>query len=90
MVASPLDEGPYLRARGAAGVHRGEAPRGFLQVGQGRLALAGRVQQVGQVGMQRGDPVLVTQFAAERQGLLGQRQGVGRLAAVGQQPGSGC
>ncbi|HEY9244402.1 MAG TPA: hypothetical protein VIP48_20610, partial [Streptosporangiaceae bacterium] len=37
--------------------------------------------------MQRGQPVLVAELAAEGQRLLGQRQRFGRAAALGQQPG---
>ena len=86
----PLHEGPHLRAGGVPRVHRGEAACGLLEVGQGRLALPRRVQQVGQVGVQRGDPVLVAQLAAQRERLLGQGQGLSRLAAVGQQPAADC
>ena len=51
------------------------------------VLLARRVQQVGQVGVQRGQPVLVAQLTAEGQRFLGQRQCLGQAAALGQQPG---
>jgi hypothetical protein len=54
---------------------------------QGGVVLPGLVQQVGQVGVERGYPVLVAQFAAEPERLPGQVESLTRAAGVGEQPG---
>jgi len=69
------------------GVDGGEAPGGLLEVRHRRLTLAGRVQQVGQVRVQRRDPVLVAELTAELECFGRERQRLGAAAGLGQQPG---
>ncbi len=52
--------------------------------------LAVRVQQVGQVGVQRRHPMLVSELPAELEGLGRQRQRLVLAAGLGQQPGKAC
>ena len=79
----PLDEGPDLRARRRADIHRGEAAGRLFQVGHRGIALAVRVQQVGHVRVQGRDPVLVSELAAEleRFGREGECLGIGPVSA---------
>jgi hypothetical protein len=85
--ASPLDERPDFRPWPVTHVDRGESPGRFLQVRDRGLTLAVRVQQVGHVRVQRRDPVLVAEFAAQFERLGRERQRLGAAAGFGQQPG---
>ena len=51
------------------------------------LTLAVRVQQVGQVGVQRRHPVLVAELAAQLEGLRCRGQGFRTASGLGQQEG---
>jgi hypothetical protein len=83
----PLDERPDLRPGSVAHVDRSESSGRFLQVRDRGIALAVRVQQVGHVRVQRRDPVLVAEFAAQFERFGRERQRLGAAAGLGQQPG---
>ena len=79
----PLHQHPDFRAGVVVGVDGGEAPGGLLEVRHRRLTLAGRVQQVGQVRVQRRHPVLVAELERFRR----QRQRFYAVSHFRQQPG---
>src|SRR3954451_18082057 len=84
---SPLDERPDLRSPLRFVVDVGEQRRRRLEVLHRPVVLASLAEQVGQVGVQRGNPVTVAEPGASFQRLLGGPQRLGRATTLVEQAG---